>query len=144
MSDLLLLFWRNEDYLTGLKTFLQALGSTLGDKEIMHLQDQFNAIDVDRNGAITFEEIREVKILIHLNVWGSAPNVSIEGSCCCVTFIDDYTRYTSACLIAKKSEFSTCFLKVKSLTEQETNRKIKCLRTDGGKDYFFDKFSSYL
>ena len=68
MSDLLLLFWRNEDYLTGLKTFLQALGSTLGDKEIMHLQDQFNAIDVDRNGAITFEEIREVKILIHLNV----------------------------------------------------------------------------
>ena len=68
MSELLPFFWPNENYLTGLKSFLQALGSTLGDKEIMHLQDQFNAIDVDKNGAITFEEIREVKILIHLNV----------------------------------------------------------------------------
>ena len=36
------------------------------------------------------------------------------------------------------------FLKVKSLAERETRRKIKCLRFDGGKEYFFDQFSSYL
>ena len=36
------------------------------------------------------------------------------------------------------------FLKVKSLAERETGRKIKCLRFDGWKEYFSDEFSSYL
>ena len=36
------------------------------------------------------------------------------------------------------------FLKVKSLVEREIGRKIKCLRSDGGKEYFSDQFSSYL
>ena len=59
-----------------------------------------------------------------------------------VTFIDDYIRHTWVCLIAKKSEGFACFLKVKSLAERETGRKIKCLRSDGGKEYFSNQFSS--
>ena len=70
--------------------------------------------------------------------------MSIKGSHYFVTFIDDYTLHTWACLIAKKSEVFTCFLKVKCLAEQETTRKIKCLRFDGRKKYFSDQFSSYL
>ena len=70
--------------------------------------------------------------------------MSIGGSGYFVTFINDYTRHTWACLIAKKSEVFACFLKVKSLVERETRRKIKCLRSDGGKEYFSDQFSSYL
>ena len=65
--------------------------------------------------------------------------MSIGGSHYFVTFIDDYTRHTWACSIAKKSDFLTCFLKVK-----RTGRKIKCLRSDGRKEYFFDQFTSYL
>ena len=68
--------------------------------------------------------------------------MSIGGSRYFVTFIDDYTRYTWVCLIAKKSEVFSCFLKVKSLVERETGRKIKWF--DGGKEYFSDQFSSYL
>ena len=70
--------------------------------------------------------------------------MSIGGSRYFVTFIDDYTRHTWACLIAKKTEVFSCFLKVNSLAEQETKRKIKCPRSDGGKEYFSDHFSSYL
>ena len=70
--------------------------------------------------------------------------MSIGGSRYFVTFIDDYTRHTWACLITKKSEVFVCFLKVKSLAERETGRKIKCLRFDGEKEYFSDQFSSYL
>ena len=33
---------------------------------------------------------------------------------------------------------------MKSLAEWETERTIKCLRSDDGKEYFFDQFSSYL
>lgn len=38
---------------------LRALASTLDKDEIAHLRDQFNMIDVDRNGNITLEEIRQ-------------------------------------------------------------------------------------
>ena len=82
--------------------------------------------------------------LIHSDVWGPAQNVSLGGSRYFVTFIDDFTRHTWVCTIAKKSEVFACFLKVKSLAERETGRKIKCLRSDGGKEYFSDQFTSYL
>ena len=64
--------------------------------------------------------------------------MSIGGTHYIVTFIDDYTRHTWACLIEKKSEVFASFLKVKSLAERETGRKIKCMRSDGGKEYFSD------
>lgn len=38
---------------------LQALASTLDSSDIADLQDQFNAIDIDRNGTITLEEMRD-------------------------------------------------------------------------------------
>ena len=70
--------------------------------------------------------------------------MSIGGSRYFLTFINDYTRHTWACLIAKKSDVPACFLKVKSLAEPETDRQIKCVRSDGEKEYFFDRFSNYL
>ena len=82
--------------------------------------------------------------VIHSDIWGPAQNVSLGGSRYFITFIDDYTRHTWACLIAKKRDIFTCFLKVKSLAERETGCKIKCLRSDGGKAYFSHQFSSYL
>ena len=59
--------------------------------------------------------------------------MSIRGSRYFVTFINDFTWHTWQ-----------CFLKVKSLAERESRRKIKCLRSDGGKEYFSNQFLSYL
>lgn len=39
----------------------QALASTLESDEIRDLRDQFDAMDVDRNGTITLEEIKHVR-----------------------------------------------------------------------------------
>lgn len=39
---------------------MQALASTLNTDEIADLRDQFNAIDIDKNGTITLEEMRQV------------------------------------------------------------------------------------
>lgn len=41
----------------------QALASTLNEEELADLRDQFNAIDVDKNGKISLEEMREVSTL---------------------------------------------------------------------------------
>ncbi|XP_031258709.1 calcium-dependent protein kinase 28-like [Pistacia vera] len=43
-----------------LKQFaLRALASTLGEEELSDLRDQFDAIDVDKNGSISLEEMRQ-------------------------------------------------------------------------------------
>ena len=38
----------------------QALASTLNEEELADLKDQFDAIDVDKNGSISLEEMRQV------------------------------------------------------------------------------------
>ncbi|KAG6603911.1 Calcium-dependent protein kinase 16, partial [Cucurbita argyrosperma subsp. sororia] len=43
-----------------LKQFaLRALASTIGEEELADLRDQFDAIDVDKNGSISLEEMRQ-------------------------------------------------------------------------------------
>ena len=39
---------------------MQALASTLNEEELADLKDQFHAIDVDKSGAISLEEMRHV------------------------------------------------------------------------------------
>ena len=46
--------------LVNIFAYVQALASTLDAEEIANLRDQFNAIDMDKNGTITLEEIRQV------------------------------------------------------------------------------------
>ena len=68
---------------------------------------------------------------------GKAQNVSLGGSRYFVSFIDDHTRHTWIYLIERKSEVFDCFRDLKGFVETESGRKIKCLRSDGGKEYFF-------
>jgi hypothetical protein len=82
--------------------------------------------------------------LIHLDVWGPAQNVSLGGSRYFVSFIDDYTRHKWIYLIERKSEVFDCFRNLKGFVENESGRKIKCLRSDGGKEYFSGQFNEYL
>ena len=60
----------------------------------------------------------------------------LRGSPYFVSFINDYSRHTWIYVIEKKSDISDCFRKLKCLAERETERKIKCLRSDGRKEYF--------
>jgi calcium-dependent protein kinase len=47
---------------------LRALASTLDADEISDLRDQFDAMDMDRNGTITLDEMRIVSSF-HLLCW---------------------------------------------------------------------------
>jgi calcium-dependent protein kinase len=42
---------------------LRALASTLNSEELSDLRDQFNAIDVDKNGTISLEELKQVSLV---------------------------------------------------------------------------------
>ena len=61
-----------------------------------------------------------------------------------VTFIDDHSRYVWIFPMKKKSEVLSHFQRLKGQVEKETGRHIRCLRSDEGKEYFFDEFNSYL
>lgn len=86
---------------------IQALASTLNSEEVADLRDQFDAIDVDKNGAISLEEMRQVSFLwrmIHafLSFWrriGKMPTFSY------IFFFLDYILYPSFYFINANAMF---------------------------------------
>ncbi len=57
--------------------------------------------------------------------------------------IDDYTRMTWICLPNKKSEAFSQFKRIKELIENESDLKIKCLRSDKGGEFTSNEFRNY-
>ena len=68
------------------------------------------------------------------------------GGCCryYVTFIDDHTRKVWVYFMKEKSEVFTHFQSFKVLVEKQTGLQVKCIRSDGGGEYFSNKFSDFL
>ena len=82
--------------------------------------------------------------VIQSDVWGLTQMLTLSGYCYYVTFIDNHSRYAWIIPMKKKSEVLAHFQKLKRHIEKETGRHIRCLRSDGGNEYFFDEFNSYL
>ena len=57
--------------------------------------------------------------------------------------IDDFTRMTWVCLLKKEYEAFGCFKIFKELVENETEQKIKCLRSDNGGEFTSKEFNHY-
>ena len=82
--------------------------------------------------------------LIHSDVWGPTKNTSLAGSQYYVTFVDDHTRKVWIYFMKSKSEVFGHFKSFKNHVEKETGMQIKCLRSDGGGEYFSHEFSRFL
>ncbi|KAL0445517.1 UNVERIFIED_CONTAM: hypothetical protein Slati_1679600, partial [Sesamum latifolium] len=61
-----------------------------------------------------------------------------------ITFIDDHSRYGYVYLMRYKSEAFGRFKEYRLEVENQTNRKIKALRSDRGGEYLSDEFIDYL
>ncbi|KAH9299886.1 hypothetical protein KI387_044109 [Taxus chinensis] len=81
--------------------------------------------------------------LVHFDVWGPAQISSLGGSSYYVTFIDDATRKVWVYCIRNKSDAFDTYVKWKSLVENETGLKLKCLRSDNGGEYCSNEFDDY-
>lgn len=80
---------------------------------------------------------------VHSDLWGS-PNVtpSLFGCKYFLTFIDDYSRRVWIYFLKTKDEAFQKFEEWKILVENQTQKKLKCLRTDNGLEFcnnLFDK-----
>jgi transposase InsO family protein len=81
--------------------------------------------------------------MIHSDVW-TTKTKSIKGCKYYVNFIDDHTRKVWVYFMKHKGKVFQHFLNFRVMVEKEKGVSIKCLRFDGGGDYFSNEFSEYL
>jgi hypothetical protein len=73
--------------------------------------------------------------LVHMDVWGLAHVSYLGGSHYYATFIDDATRKAWVYCNRQKYDVFDTFKKWKALVENETGKRLKCLRLDNGGEY---------
>ncbi|KAH9309219.1 hypothetical protein KI387_037130, partial [Taxus chinensis] len=81
--------------------------------------------------------------LVHSDVWGPTQVASHEGSSYYVTFINDATRKAWVYCIQSKYDVFETFKRWKSLVENESNSKLKFLRSNNGGEYCSKDFNDY-
>lgn len=85
----------------------------------------------------------ELLEIIHSDLVGKMETTSIGGAKYLLTFIDDYSRKVFVYFLKQKSDVLNTFVDFKVFVENQTGRKIKTFRTDGGGEYcskVFDRF----
>lgn len=89
---------------------------------------------------------RATKILeiVHSDVCGPFSVRSHGHAHYFVSFIDDFTRKVFAYPIKSKSDVFTKFVEFKNYVENQSERKIKILRSDNGTEYINNAFSNFL
>ncbi|GAU31045.1 hypothetical protein TSUD_214810 [Trifolium subterraneum] len=81
--------------------------------------------------------------LVHSDICGPINPTSNGGSRYFITFTDDFSRKTWTYVLTEKSNALTIFKKFKAITENESNCKLKCLRTDRGGEFTSTEFNDF-
>lgn len=76
-------------------------------------------------------------------MWGPAQVAFIGGSQYYVSFINDATRKVWVYCIRKKFDVFETFKFWKAMVENETGKRLKCLRSDNGGEFCSFKFRDY-
>lgn len=82
--------------------------------------------------------------LIHSNVYGPSPVLTIGGSRYYISFVDDYTRYYWVYLMKNHYEFFDIYLIFWTMIKTQHNVVVKCFRCDLGGEYTSNKFYELL
>ncbi|KAL0411374.1 UNVERIFIED_CONTAM: hypothetical protein Slati_3727100 [Sesamum latifolium] len=82
--------------------------------------------------------------LVHTDVCGPLSIPARGGFSYFITFTDDHSRYGYVYLMRYKSEAFGRFKEYRLEVENQTNRKIKALRSDRGGEYLSGEFINYL
>ena len=88
---------------------------------------------------------RAMKVLelVHTDVCGPMRTPSLTQNRYFILFIDDYTRMTWVYFMREKSEVFKIFKKFKNLVENQSNQKIKVIRSDRRKEYTSNEFNKF-
>lgn len=70
--------------------------------------------------------------------------MSISGSGYFLTFVDDYTKKVFVYFLQYKNQAAKTFETFKAFVEKQTEKTIKCLRSDRGKEYVNEELKNIL
>lgn len=87
---------------------------------------------------------RKMLELVHSDVCGPMRIKSIGGAAYFATFIDDKSRWVDVYFLKTRSDVKEAFLKYKALIENQTEYRIKVLRTDNGLEYCGTEFTQEI
>uniref|UniRef100_A0A803P7J2 Integrase catalytic domain-containing protein n=1 Tax=Cannabis sativa TaxID=3483 RepID=A0A803P7J2_CANSA len=80
---------------------------------------------------------------LHSDLWGPLRILSRGGARDFLTVIDDFSRHVWVSILRNKKDAFNKFKELKTLVENQTERKIKMLRTYNGLEYCVDQFNNY-
>jgi len=92
---------------------------------------------------IPVERKTELLELIHSDLGDLKNHETRGGKRFYITFIDDYSCFTTLYLLRNKDEAEETFIKYKTEVENQLGKKIKRLRTDRGGEYDSNLFKGY-
>lgn len=82
--------------------------------------------------------------LVHTDLCGPLPCISLGGSLYFATFIDEFSNFVVVKMLKSKDEAITAFTTYKSWAENQTGKKMKALRSDGGGEFTSNNFHQLL
>ena len=82
--------------------------------------------------------------LVHADVWGPTPLLSVSGYRFYVLFVDDFTKYTWLYPLKHKSDVFVTFVQFQALVENLSGFKIGTLRTDSGGEFLSSSFQKHI
>ena len=89
------------------------------------------------------KRMKHILELVHSDVFGLVKVPSLGKSVYYVSLIDDFSRNTWIHFLKKKSEVFDKFKEFKALVENQTDKKIKVLRTDNGGEFCSKEFEEF-
>ncbi|KAJ4817458.1 polyprotein [Rhynchospora pubera] len=85
----------------------------------------------------------QVLEIVHTDLCGPMETESFGGSKYFLLFIDDFSRMTWVFFLKNKSETLEHFKKFKAMTEKQTGKQLKVLRSDRGGEYQSKEFNQF-
>jgi len=82
-------------------------------------------------------------MFVHFDICGPIVVPTYSGNIYFIIFVDEYSRMLWLYLINAKSDALKFFQKFKALSEKQSVKQLKILRTDGGGEYTLKDFESY-
>ncbi|KRX55804.1 Retrovirus-related Pol polyprotein from transposon TNT 1-94 [Trichinella sp. T9] len=103
------------------------------------------AIEVLRQHMLgTATQSKEVLELVHSDICGPMQVTSVGGARYFLSFIDDFSRKSFVYFLKHKNEALPKFKDFIAVVERQTSKRVKCLRTDNGREYVNNMFAEFL
>lgn len=81
--------------------------------------------------------------LVHTDLCGPIRTKNIQGDRYFMIFTNDFSRMMCVTFLKDKTEAFGKFEVFRVLAEKESNKKIKCLRTDQSGEFTYEEFTRY-